>query len=274
MFSRTNICNSTAKDAVAPYELSILNDSSVECCEEGFGPLRLYYSVFDQCRSLIPSAVPVGQCCLQLCFRLYLMFYHLFYFQFHSLAGLETQLHATTHLCIASSEHRQSLWLPSKDPIWRGLSWAGNGEESGREWSCPAPTSCVWWQGWPAKETNPAPQKWGKSPWPYILEQSKLSPPVQGSRTLCIFFLDEITPITLLIYGSLFLTWITTALWSLRYWLSDLEKGNTNTTMIMKWKLCQKEQPWTSVLSKILNLRSTINRAIAFMSQKHEGRTK
>lgn len=87
MFSRTNICNSTAKDAVAPYELSILNDSRVECCEEGFGPLRLYYSVFDQCRSLIPACCCVSVVCNFASASVYLMFYHLFYFQFHTWAG-------------------------------------------------------------------------------------------------------------------------------------------------------------------------------------------
>lgn len=94
MCSRTNICNSTANEAMAPFELSVLNDSGVERCEEGFGPLSLYCSVFDRCRFLIPSAVPVGQECLQLCFSLSLMFYHLFYFQFHPFAGLDTQVRA------------------------------------------------------------------------------------------------------------------------------------------------------------------------------------
>lgn len=116
------------------------------------------------------------------------------------------------HLCSASAEYRQSLWLPSVEPAWGELSWAGNGTEVRRESSYPAPISCVGWQGWPAQETKSAPQnKWGQSHSPEILDQSKLSSAlVQWSRTLCIFFLAEITPITHLIYSPLFLILIKT----------------------------------------------------------------
>lgn len=138
-------------------------------------------------------------------------------FSSHPLVWLETQVH-TPCIC-ANSEHRQSLWLSLKD-TWKRLSLAGNGEENGRESSCPAPTSCVWWQDWLAMELTWVPEKtWGQSYCPEILEQSKFSPAlVQWNRTPCTFCLDQMTPIAHLIYSLLFLTLIETALWGLKCW--------------------------------------------------------
>lgn len=163
------------------------------------------------------------------------MFYRLFYFQFLLLGWAGNPSACTVHLCSARSEYRQSLWLPSMEPTWGGLSWAGNGVEMRRESSCPAPISCVGWQGWPARETESAPpKKWGQSHWPEILEQIKLSSAlVQRSRTLCIFFLAQIIPITRLIYSPSFLTLSRTTLWSHKCWLSDWERENTNTKIMI-----------------------------------------
>lgn len=109
MLSRANICNSTANEAMAPCELYILNDSSAECCEEGFS---LYYPVLDHFRFSTPPAVPVGQWCLQVCFSLLLMFYHLLYFQVHHFAGLECT-HREIYLVLALSSGKGCVCLQS-----------------------------------------------------------------------------------------------------------------------------------------------------------------
>lgn len=204
------------------------------------------------------------------------MFYHLFSFQFPSLGWAGNPSACTIRLCSASSERSQSLWLHSKKPTWRGLSWGRNGEDSGRELSCPAPTSCAWWQCWPAEDLSQLPRRNGGTATDLRFWSKASSHLCSFSEAgLCVFFLDEMTLITHLIYSPLFLTLIKTTLWDLKCWLSDWERGNTNKTiMIMKWKVHQYEQSCTSVLSKTFNLRSAINSTIDFMSQNHEGRTK